>query len=105
MKAPNLLALTASILFTAGGLAAMNENVTRVLPNEINGVKVIDLAPVVVHPSAEDLRSAALLPATTVAANSVASVEVRAKADRVLGAQLVMPYYSFGSAIGRISKD
>jgi hypothetical protein len=104
MKANNLLALTAAALFTTVGLAAIHTNTYSLPVSEINGVKVIDLAPVVVHPSAEDMRSAALLADAGVASLTVSPLLSPEAA--VPGSQLVMPYYSFGSnKFGRISKE
>ncbi len=107
MKAPNLLALSAAVLITAAGLAAMDHGVARVPVAEINGIHVIDLAPVNVTPSAEELRAAALTavihaPALP-APNSLGG---RAEADiPLVGSQLAMPYYSFGNKLGRITKE
>jgi hypothetical protein len=106
MKA-NLLALTAAALFTTAGLAAINSNVKTVPVSEINGVRVIDLAPVDVRPTAEDSRAAALLAEAGMATLTMApllSPESPASSG-VLGAQLAMPYYSFGTKFGRISKE
>ncbi|WP_243043072.1 hypothetical protein [Dyella sedimenti] len=107
MKANNLLALAAAALFATVGLAAIHSNVDRLPVTEINGVKVIDLAPVVVRPSAEDMRAASLLAEAGVAALTTAPLLApeSAASPRVLGAQLAMPYYSFGTQFGRISKD
>jgi hypothetical protein len=107
MKANNLLALTAAALFTTVGLAAINSNVNSLPVSEINGVKVIDLAPVTVRPSAEDLRAAAMLADANVATLSSAPLlSAEAASNVVLGSQLAMPYYSFGSTkFGRISKE
>ncbi|WP_430389595.1 hypothetical protein [Dyella sp. 20L07] len=107
MKANTLLSLTAAALLTTVGLAAINSNVTSLPVTEINGVKVIDLAPVVVHPSAEDLRAAALFADASMASLTTAPL-LRPQAaigNGVLGAQLAMPYYSFGNQFGRISKE
>ena len=104
MKANNLLALTAAALFTTVGLAAIHSNVASRPVNEINGVKVFNLEPVTVRPTAADMRGAALLADASVAAISVAPLlSSEAPASRVLGAQLAMPYYSFGTKFGRIS--
>jgi hypothetical protein len=106
MKANNLLALTAAALFTTVGLAAINSNVHSLPVSEINGVKVIDLAPVDVRPTAEDMRAAALYVDAGVAALTVAPLlRPEAASHGVLGAQLAMPYYSFGNQFGRISKE
>lgn len=106
MKA-NLLALTAAALFTTAGLVAIDSNVKSLPVTEINGVKVIDLAPVEVRPTAEDMRAAALFADAGVAALTVAPLlrPESAASHGVLGAQLAMPYYSFGNQFGRISKE
>jgi hypothetical protein len=107
MKTPNLLALSAAVLITAASLAAVNHSITVVPVAEINGVKVIDLAPVNVTPTAEDLRTAALTAVTNVSGQlSPAGLGVRAEADLPLvGAPMAMPYYSFGNKFGRITKE
>lgn len=106
MKANNLLALTAAALFTTVGLAAIHSNVYSLPVSEINGVKVIDLAPVVVHPSAEDMRAAALLADAGVATLTVSPLLAPEAAGAKTGSPLAMPYYSFGSnKFGRISKE
>jgi hypothetical protein len=107
MKTLNLLALTASALITLTGLAAMNSP-ARIAPvSQINGVQVIDLAPVSVSPSAEELRAAAVPSDAAVASAIVMPVLTRGSASgaSLLGAQLAMPYYSFGSKLGRVSKE
>ncbi|WP_266168198.1 hypothetical protein [Dyella subtropica] len=105
MKAPNLIALTAAVLFTTAALAAVNSNVKTAPASEINGVKVITLAPIDVRPTAEDLRAAALLADASIASATVSPMMARAAQSRagLLGAQLAMPYYSFGTTLGRIS--
>jgi len=107
MKANNLLALTAAALFTTVGLAAIHSNVNSLPVAEINGVKVINLAPIEVRPTAEDMRSAALFIENGVAALATAPLLVpdAAANARAIGAQLTMPYYSFGAQFGRISKE
>lgn len=107
MKTPNLLALSAAVLITAASLAAVNHSITVVPVAEINGVKVIDLAPVNVTPTAEDLRAAALTAVTDVSGQlSTAGLGAHAEADLPLvGAPMAMPYYSFGNKFGRITKE
>ncbi|MGO4700440.1 hypothetical protein [Dyella sp. 2RAB6] len=109
MKAPNLLALTAAVLLTTAGLAAVNNNIKVVPVSEINGVKVINLAPVEVRPTAADMRAAALLADAGLATATVGMAPVAAHAAEsgvaLLGAQLAMPYYSFGTTFGRVTKD
>ena len=55
----------------------------------INGIHVTNLAPVEVTPSAADMKAAALL--------EHAAVGVANGAAAQFGAQLAMPYYSFGT--------
>jgi hypothetical protein len=107
MKANTLLALTAAALFTTVGLAAINSNVHSAPVSEINGVKVIDLAPVEVRPTADDMRAAALLADASMAVLTVSPLlnPETAASNSALGAQLAMPYYSFGTKLGRISKE
>lgn len=107
MKANTLLALTAAALFTTVGLAAINSNVHSLPASEINGVKVITLAPVEVRPTAEDMRAAALLADAGMATLTISPLlNPDATANNsALGAQLAMPYYSFGTKLGRISKE
>lgn len=106
MKANNLLALTAAALFTTVGLAAIHSNVHSLPVSEINGVKVIDLAPVEVRPTAEDMRAAVLYDAGMAAVTISPLLRPEVAAARgVLGAQLAMPYYSFGTQFGRISSS
>ena len=105
MKAQNLLALTASFLLTTAGLAAIHSNVTPVPVSELNGAKVYDLAPVYVVPSAEDRRAAALLSDGSVAGVGASLGRGVEASATLLGTQLAMPYYSFGSQFGRITKE
>jgi hypothetical protein len=105
MKA-NLLALTAAALFTTAGLAAIHSNVKAAPMSEINGVRVITLAPVDVRPTADDFRAAALSEAGVAAMTISPLLSPASPANAsVLGAQLAMPYYSFGTTFGRISKE
>lgn len=106
MKANTLLALTAAALFTTVGLAAINSNVHSLPVSEINGTKVITLAPVEVRPTAEDMRAAVLLADASVATTISPLLNPEsAVSNGVVGAQLAMPYYSFGTKLGRISKE
>ena len=105
MKAQNLLTLTAAFLLTSASLAAIHSNVTAVPVSEINGSKVIDLAPVNVTPSAEDRRAAALLSDNSVAGVGASLGRGVEASATLLGTQLAMPYYSFGTQFGRITKE
>lgn len=106
MKAPNPFAITAAVLFTTVSLIALSPNTPKAPATEINGTKVINLPAVDVHPTAEDQRAAAMLTTASLAiANSPLSNKVESGAS-LLGAQLTMPYYSFGSTkLARISKE
>lgn len=107
MKAQNLIALAAATLLTATGLVALNTPVRSAPVSEINGIHVVNLAPVQVRPSASDARAAALLSDADVASAVLApALGSRAEAGAtLLGAQLAMPYYSFGTQLARASKE
>lgn len=106
MKSPNPIAITAAVLFTTVSLIALSPNTPKAPAAEINGMKVITLPMVDVRPTAEDQRAAAML---TTASLTIANSPLAGKADNaasLLGAQLTMPYYSFGSTkLARISKE
>lgn len=106
MKAPNPIAITAAVLFTTVSLIALSPNTPKAPTSEINGMKVITLPTVDVRPTAEDQRAAAML---TTASLTLANSPLASKAESgasLLGAQLTMPYYSFGSTkLARISKE
>jgi hypothetical protein len=106
MKANTLLALTAAALFTTVSVAAIHSNVRSLPVSEINGIKVITLAPVEVRPTAADMRAAALLADASMVTTASPLLNRESPASNsVLGAQLAMPYYSFGTKLGRISKE
>ena len=96
MKAPNPIAITAAVLFTTVGLIAVSPN-TPSIPTSNGGAKVFTLPGVEVHPTAEDRRAASMLSeASLTIANSPIASNAESSAS-LLGAQLAMPYYSFGS--------
>lgn len=113
MKAQKLIASAAAVLFTTATLGALNYNVdSRQAPaTEINGSKVINLAPVHVYPNADERRAAALLADIGVAglvaipATSHLGGASGTEQFSLIGSQLAMPYYSFGNKFGRISKE
>ncbi|MBE1161204.1 hypothetical protein [Dyella acidiphila] len=106
MKAPNPIAITAAVLFTAVSLVALSPNTPRAPAAEINGLKVIELAPVQVRPTAEDERAAALLTTASLTLVNAPVAQTTESAASLLSAQLAMPYYSFGSTkIAGISKE
>lgn len=106
MKAPNPIAITAAVLFTSVSLIALSPSTPRAPATEINGMKVITLPAVDVRPSADDQRAAAMLAAASL---TIANSPLASKAESgasLLGAQLAMPYYSFGSTkFAGISKE
>lgn len=106
MKAPNPIAITAAVLFTTVSLIALSPNTPKSPAAEINGMKVINLPAVYVSPTAADQRAAALLTAADLSITNSPLADRTENAASLLGAQLTMPYYSFGSAkFARISKE
>ena len=116
MKAYKLIAGATAVLLTFASLRAVLYNVDAWQPTEHNTssiptARVTNLAPVVVHPSAAEMRAAALISDTSalVLTTSTTGSETRADASiqslGLLGSQLVMPYYSFGKKFGRITKE
>ncbi len=112
MQTHKLIATVAAALFTAASLCAVFHDVGGGKPAATDGttaVKVTNLAPVTVRPSAADRRAAALLGDE----GNVNLTSVAAHADdhlgvtrfSLLGSQLVMPYYSFGNKFGPMSKE
>jgi hypothetical protein len=106
MKAPNPIALTAAVLFTTVSLIALSPNTPKLPVAEIDGMKVINLAPVEVRPTAEDERAAAMLATASLTIANSPIVNATENGASLLGAQLAMPYYSFGSTkFAGISKE
>jgi hypothetical protein len=113
MKAHNLLPSFAAVLFTFASLSAVNYNVRvqRATASKASPISVTELAPVNVHPSAAELRAAALLAGVNLSA--IATIPALNRNDgtgasepfSLLGSPLAMPYYSFGNKFGRISKE
>lgn len=105
------IATVAAVLLTTVSLAAINTRTPIVTVDQINGSKVINLAPVNVHPSASEMRAAAML--TDVDLSGTASLSVAESSalgdagQRVdlISSQLTMPYYSFGTQFGNASKE
>lgn len=98
MKAPNLLALSAAVLLSAGTLVAVHHNVALHPASVINGIEVVDLAPVIVSPTAKERRDALLMnnvaathktaTSVPVAAVDLATVFVTPSADELTSAFL-----------------
>ena len=113
MKAQNVIAIAAAVLFTSAslfttaGLSGTHSHGSQQAPTEINGHKVINLAPVNVHPSAEERRAAALLADVEIVGIATIPAFGRlggAEQTNLAGSPLAMPYYSFGK-FGRIGKE
>ncbi len=111
MKAPNFIALTASVLIAGTSVFALRSFDDRAAalvasPNFVNGVRVVDLPAIQVRPTDADVREAVLASEATL--DSAAAALRRSAEDRaaaLIGAQLAMPYYSFGNALRRTAKD
>jgi hypothetical protein len=106
MKAPNPIAITAAVLFTTVGLVALSPTTPKLPAAPSDGAKVFTLPGIEVRPTAEDRRAASLLSeASLTLANSPLANRTESAAS-LLGAQLAMPYYSFGSTkFASISKE
>ena len=115
MKAYKLIAGAAAILLTVASLRAVLYNVEAWQPASDHvstpRAHVTNLAPVVVQPSAAEMRAAALTSntgsqvLTTAATGPELSADAPFQSVGVLGSQLAMPYYSFGKKFGRITKE
>jgi len=115
MKAYKLIAGATAILLTFASLRAVLYNVDAWQPvsshHSSQPVKVTNLAPVTVHPSAAEWRAAALIGDTTMPGLAALPSGSELRLDEaiqplgLLGSQWVMPYYSFGKKFGRITKE
>ncbi|QAU23715.1 hypothetical protein EO087_06765 [Dyella sp. M7H15-1] len=106
MKTPNPIAITAAVLLTTVSLVALSPSIPKLPAADIDGLKVINLAPVEVRPSIDDERAAALpTTASLILSGSPIARQTESGAS-LLGAQLAMPYYSFGSTkLAAIDKE
>lgn len=113
MKAPNLIASVAAVLITFANLSVVNYNVTpaNVHASSSHAIEVTNLPPVQVRPSAEELRNAALLTdmgtagVTTIPSMVHTGESSNTEQFNLFGSELTMPYYSFGTKFGRITKE
>lgn len=112
MKTQNLIASAAAVLFTVASLSAVNYNVTPAQAGvQTQAIEVVDLAPVYVHATPEERRSASLM--AYIGTSSFASIPTTSRIDdgytkrqlSLLGSDLAMPYYSFSNKFGRITKE
>lgn len=97
------IASAVAVVMTSLVLAVVALPSRTVELGSIDGIRVTNLAPVVVTPTAAERKAAALLEQTVV---GVAVLPANGAAAQ-LGAQLAMPYYSFGNtaASTAISKE
>lgn len=115
MKAYKLIAGAAAVLLTLGSLRAVLYDVDALQPIGQSHITptthVTNLAPVIVRPSAAEMRAAALMNDTAslglmaTSADSEIRLDTQVQPLSVLGSQLVMPYYSFGKKFGSITKE
>ena len=111
-----LIAAAAAVLMTSASLtttallsmAPQVASAEQTSTTEIDGIKVTNLAPVSVRPSAKELRSASML--TGMGTAVLITMPVLGQNNEttplsLVGSQLAMPYYSFGNKFGRISKE
>jgi hypothetical protein len=96
MKAPNPIAMTAAVLFTTASLIAVTPRSPK-LPASHDGAKVYILPGIEVRPTAEDRRAASMLDEASLSIAGSPLASKTESAASLLGAQLAMPYYSFGS--------
>ncbi|MBD8898416.1 hypothetical protein [Rhodanobacter sp. DHG33] len=92
------IASAAAVVMTSLTLAAVTLPTTHAAPVAwINGIHVTNLAPVEVTPSSADMKAASML--------ENAAVGIANGAGAQIGAQLAMPYYSFGTTTSTSSKE
>lgn len=97
MRTPNPIAMTAAVLFTSVSLLALSPNTPKTPASEINGARVINLAPIEVRPTATEQRAASMLTSASLTMGNSPLAHQAKSGAALLGAQLAMPYYSFGS--------
>ena len=94
------IASAAALVMTSLTLAVVNLPVHAPEVAWINGIHVTNLAPVEVVPTSAELKAAALLEHAAV---GIATLPAGSAAR--LGAQLAMPYYSFGTTTAGIASS
>lgn len=106
MKAPNPIAITAAVLFTTVSLIALSPSTPKLPAAPHDGARVFTLPGIEVRPTAEDRRAAAMLSEASLTIVNARLAGKTQNAASLVGAQLVMPYYSFGSTkFASISKE
>jgi hypothetical protein len=101
IPARHWIASAAALLMTTLTLAVVNLPVRTPELTWINGIHVTNLAPVEVTPTSAELKAAALLEHAAVGAVTLPDGGSAAR----LGAQLAMPYYSFGTTTAGIASS
>jgi len=101
IPARHWIASAAALVMTSLTLALVNLPVRTPELAWINGIHVTNLAPVEVTPTAAERKAAALLEHAAV---GIATLPDGGSAAQ-LGAQLAMPYYSFGSSTAGIASS
>ena len=101
IPARHWIASAAALVMTCLTLALVNLPVRTPEVAWINGIHVTNLAPVEVTPTAAEWKAATLLEHAAV---GIATLPDGGSAAR-LGAQLAMPYYSFGSSTAGIASS
>ncbi len=112
MKAYQLIANVAAAMLTFASVSAINYNLVR-QPGVAPGTpltRITNLAPIQVHPSADERRAAALLSGVsgseTITTAAPRATQSNATASfKLLESETAMPYYSFGKKFGRVSKE
>ncbi len=126
MHSTTLIASVAAAMLTLANIGVIASNLpSEPVTNHVEPISVVDLAPItVVGPapiqavnlapiqviaSAEDMRAAALLPATSPnllgSSTSTRAPLGNAVSTRLLESAVAMPYYSFGHTLGRTNKE
>ncbi|MEW9570148.1 hypothetical protein ABQJ54_00105 [Rhodanobacter sp. Si-c] len=101
IPARHWIASAAALVMTTLTLAVVNLPVRTPEVAWINGIHVTNLAPVEVTPTAAELKAAALLEHAAV---GIVTLPDGGRAAQ-LGAQLAMPYYSFGTTTAGIASS
>jgi hypothetical protein len=109
MKAPNLLALTASTLIVGAALFVLRSADSASIPTApplamvVNGIRVIQLDTIVVRPTAAQGAAATSDPLT-----KLAPALARQAQDQALGlisSQLAMPFFPLGNVLSNAGKE
>ena len=101
IPARHWIASAAALVMTSLTLAVVNLPVRTPEVAWINGIHVTNLAPVEVTPTVAELKAAALLEHAAV---GIVTLPDGGRAAQ-LGAQLAMPYYSFGTSTASVASS